>query len=131
MIRILLGIFLILHGVVHGLYFGQSKRFFEMAPGLTWPDHAWAFDKLFGTQGTRNVVGVLLILAAVGFITSGVLLLVNADWWRTLTILSAVFSSLIYLLSFDGVWVNLDQKGLVGILINLALAAAAVWVKQL
>jgi hypothetical protein len=37
---------------------------------------------------------------------------------------SAVFSSLIYILFWDGVIQNLDNKGGIGILINLAILAA-------
>jgi len=33
----ILGIFFILHGLVHLLYAGQSLRLFELRPGMTWP----------------------------------------------------------------------------------------------
>jgi hypothetical protein len=46
--RFRLGIFLVLHGLVHLLYFGQSARYFELKPGMTWPDGAWAFSRLLG-----------------------------------------------------------------------------------
>jgi hypothetical protein len=36
-VQFIAGIFLILHGLVHLLYYGQSARRFELAPGLTWP----------------------------------------------------------------------------------------------
>jgi hypothetical protein len=36
------GIFFILHALVHLLYAGQALRYFELRPGLTWPDGAWA-----------------------------------------------------------------------------------------
>ena len=42
MFRIIFGIFIILHGLVHLLYFGQSTRYFELQPGMVWPDGAWA-----------------------------------------------------------------------------------------
>jgi hypothetical protein len=32
-----MGIFFLLHGLVHLLYAGQSLRFFELRPGMTWP----------------------------------------------------------------------------------------------
>ena len=34
MLTILFGIFLILHGLVHLLYAGQSSRLFELQPGM-------------------------------------------------------------------------------------------------
>jgi hypothetical protein len=40
MITIIADIFLILHGLVHLLYAGQGWRFFEIRPGMVWPDGA-------------------------------------------------------------------------------------------
>jgi len=37
MLTIILGIFCILHGLVHLLYAGQSRRLFELRPGMVWP----------------------------------------------------------------------------------------------
>jgi hypothetical protein len=42
MVRILFGVFVLLHGLVHLLYLGQSARYFELQPGLAWPDGSWA-----------------------------------------------------------------------------------------
>ena len=41
-VRIVLGIFMVLHGLVHLLYFGHGLRFFEL-PDLAWPDGSWVF----------------------------------------------------------------------------------------
>ena len=38
MATVIFGVFLMLHGLVHLLYLGQSQRFFELQPGMTWPD---------------------------------------------------------------------------------------------
>lgn len=54
--NIFMGIFLILHALVHLLYAGQSRRFFELRPGMTWPDGSWAFSNL---PATRLPVGWL------------------------------------------------------------------------
>jgi hypothetical protein len=45
----------------------------------------------------------------------------RADWWRTLTVASAVFSSLLYLVMWNGQFQRLPDQGGVGILINLAI----------
>jgi hypothetical protein len=44
MIRLIIGIFLLLHGLVHLLYFGQSARYFDLRPEMIWPDGSWAFQ---------------------------------------------------------------------------------------
>jgi hypothetical protein len=128
MLRIILGLFMALHGLVHLLYVGQSARFFELKPGMVWPDGSWAFSKLLGDGTTRGLASVFLVLAAAGFIASGAGALFNLGWWRGLVVGVAVFSTLIFLLFWDGGMQNLDGKGVVAILINLAiLAVVLVW----
>jgi len=58
MIRILFGVFLVLHGLVHLLYYGQSARHFELQPGMVWPDGSWAFSRLLGDELVRSLAGV-------------------------------------------------------------------------
>jgi hypothetical protein len=124
MVRIILGVFFILHGLVHMLYFGQSSRIFELKAGMVWPDGSWALSKFLGSISIRNIAGVLLIFTAVGFIASGIALFTKAVWWRPVVASTAIFSSVLYLLLWDGVLQSLDNQGAVGILINLAILAA-------
>ena len=60
--RIILGIFFVLHGLVHMLYFGQSIRLFELSPGLLWPDSSWAFSRIMGNQNTRLLASIACVL---------------------------------------------------------------------
>ena len=124
MISILFGIFFVLHGLVHMLYFGQSNRYFELQPGMVWPDGSWAFLRLLGDATTRNLASVLLVLAAIGFVIGGIGIFVKQAWWRPIIIAVAIFSSAIYVLFWDGGLQHLDNKGGVGILINLAILVA-------
>jgi hypothetical protein len=120
---ILFGIFLILHGLVHMLYFGQSARLFELQEGLTWPDGSWAFSKLLGSEATRTLANVLLIIAAAGFVVGGIGILAKQGWARPLIAGAAIFSSVIYILMWDGAAQKLNDKGGIGILINLTILA--------
>ncbi len=124
MIRIILGAFLVLHGLVHLLYFGQSQRFFELQPGMVWPDGSWVFSRFIGDAITRNLASILLILAAIGLVVGGIGIFAKQTWWRPVVVSAAAFSSVIYLLFWDGALQNLDNKGWIGILINLAILAA-------
>ena len=117
---IILGIFLLLHGGVHLLYAGQSKRLFELRPAMTWPDESWLFRKVFPVETTRWVATILLGLAALGFIAAGLGAFLGQGWWLPLTVGSAVFSILIFLLFWDGRLKALDAQGGIGILLNLA-----------
>jgi len=123
MIKLLFGIFIILHGLVHLLYFGQSAGYFELSPGLVWPDGAWAFSKLLGNANTRMLANVLLILAALAFVIAGTGMLAKQNWWRPVVLGAAILSSITYFLLWDGGLQRLPDKGLVGILINLGVLA--------
>ena len=121
MLRFVVSVFFVLHGLVHLLYLGQSRRFFELQSGMTWPDGSWAFSKLLGDETTRLLAGILLILAAVGFVAAGVGVFAGQGWWRPLAIGSAVLSAVLYLLFWNGRLQGLDNQGGIGLLIDLAV----------
>jgi hypothetical protein len=56
MLTTLVCIFLILHGMVHLLFAGQSWRAFELSPELTWPDGAWLISRFLGDENIRRRV---------------------------------------------------------------------------
>jgi len=124
LIRIVFGIFLILHGLVHMFYFGHSLRLFELRPGLAWPDGSWAFARLVGDETTRLLAAIFCALAALVFVIGGIGFLARLDWWRLLIGGAAAVSILATLLFWDGKMQQLDDKGFVGLLINLAILAA-------
>ena len=123
MLRILVGVFFILHGLVHLLYFGQSSRFFELQSGMIWPDGSWAFSRFLGNANVRNTASIFLIIVALGFAAGGTGLFLKQDWWQPIVVAMAIFSSVIYILFWDGTMQSLDNKGGIGILINLAILA--------
>jgi hypothetical protein len=123
MIRILFALFIVLHGLVHVLYFGQSQKYFQLQAGLTWPDGSWAFSRLMGDGTTRSLTGILCVLAAVTLVAGGIGLLAQWGVWRSIIIGGVAFSTMIYLLLWNGKAQALDAQGLVGILINLAILA--------
>jgi hypothetical protein len=51
----------------------------------------------------------------------GIGLLVGQDWWRPAVVGSAAFSAVIFFLLWDGGLQQLDNKGGVGLLINVAI----------
>lgn len=121
MARVVFSIFIVLHGLVHLLYFGQSTRLFELQPGMTWPDGSWLFSIFLKEEAIRSLAGVLCILAAAGFVVGGAALLAKQTWWDMVVVAVAIFSSMLYILSWDGKLQELDDKGGIAILINVAL----------
>ncbi len=124
MLRFILGVFVVLHGLVHLLYFGQSRRLFELQPGMVWPAGSWAFAKLLGVDVTRWLASIACILAAALFIAGGLGIFVRQAWWRPVIVASAAFSALLFFLFWNGGFQKLDNQGGVGILINLAILGA-------
>jgi len=124
MLRFIFGAFIVLHGLVHLLYFGQSRRLFELRPGMVWPDGSWAFSKLLGDEATRWLANISYVLAAIGFAAGGLGILVGQAWWRPVVVISAAFSAVIVLLFWDGKMRKLDDQGLIALLINVAILVA-------
>jgi uncharacterized membrane protein YphA (DoxX/SURF4 family) len=117
---IIAGVFLILHGLVHLLYFGHSMRFMQLKPDMDWPDGARLFSPLPG-EAIRNITGNGCILAAIGFVTGAIGLLTGHGWWQSVTVISGIVSSLLFLICWDWKFTSLANKGLFAILINAVI----------
>lgn len=124
MLQFVFGVFIVLHGLVHLLYAGQSARRFELKPGMVWPDGSWAFSRLLGDQATRNLARISLVLAAISFVAGGIGILVGQAWWRPVVVSAAALSAVVYCLFWNGRRQNLDGQGGIGLLINLAILVA-------
>lgn len=124
MLRIIFAAFVVLHGLVHLLYVGQSQRLFELQPGMVWPDRSWAFSRFLGDGTTRAVASACCVLAAIGFVAGGIGLLVRQAWWRPAAASAAAFSTVFLVLFWNGQLERLDDQGGIAVLINLAILAA-------
>ena len=121
------GVFILLHGLVHLLYTGQSQRIFELQPGMIWPDRSWVFSRVLEVGVIRKLASVTTALAAAGFVAGGIGVLLRDSWHRPLQLVSAGLSSLAYMLFWDGQLERLSKKGVVGLLINLAIILLALF----
>ena len=121
LLRIIVGVFVVLHGLVHLLYFGQSLRLFELQPDMVWPDGSWAFARLLGKETTRWLAAIACLLATIGFMVGGAAILLGQAWWRPVVVGAAAFSAFIWLLFWDGTGQKLANQGSIATLINLAI----------
>jgi hypothetical protein len=117
----IVGIIIILHGLVHLLYFGQSKGAFEMRDGMTWPIPSWAFSRLLSEKAIRNIAGSLCLIVATGFVISGIGLLIHLSWWNKPLLITTILSTILFLLCWDGKINKPGEKGGIAILINIGI----------
>jgi hypothetical protein len=94
---------------------------FELQSGMTWPDGSWALKRLFGEKAIRVLAGVFCLLATDGYVIGSILLFLSHTLWRPVIAGSAIFSAVVFILLWDGKMQSLHNKGLIGILINLAI----------
>jgi hypothetical protein len=121
MFKVIAGVFLLLHGLVHLLYYGQSARRFELQPGMAWPDGSWVFSRLLGENGARTLAGIFCVLAAAGMLVGGVGMMLGQSWWRSVVIASAAVSGALYILFWNGRLQHLDRQGGIGLLIDAGI----------
>ena len=100
-LQILVGIFLILHGLVHWVYAAPQKdepgaKAFNALTGR------WLVKKAGLNQAIALKLGIaLMILATAGFILSGTALLCSLGWWAIPAIATAAVSLVFIALYWD------------------------------
>ena len=131
MVKVIFGIFIVLHGIVHLIYSGHSFRLFKIQPGLEWPDGSWALSFFLKNDNVRIIAGIFCIIAFIGFILGSIGIFSNSIWWRPVVIGTAIFSTIALLLLWDGLMQKLPEKGAIAIIINLAIIAFVLIVQRL
>ena len=120
---VLTGIFIILHGLVHMWYVVLSYQGVAYQPDMGWNGKSWLFSSILPQATVRSITGILFILATIAFVISGIGIFIKAEWLNIFILSSAIFSTLILTLFWDGKLEMIVQKGLIGVLINLAIIA--------
>lgn len=124
MSRVVIGVFILLHGLVHLWYFTLSRGLVEFQPEMGWTGRSWLFTDLWGDAPTRALASLLHVVAAVGFAAASIGILGQQAWWRPVTMLAAIFSTIVIILFWDGNMQMPVQKGLLGVLINIVILGA-------
>lgn len=100
MVRVLVGLFLILHGLVHALYFVPPELDYPMTAGKSW----LVTQAGLSLSIMKPVVVALVVVAMIGFALLALShwgLLVPAGWFKTLAVISAGASLLLIALTWD------------------------------
>ena len=111
-------VFIILHGLVHLWYVTMSLQLVDNKPEMGWTGESWLLTNKLGDGANRIIASILYSLAAMGFVASGVGLLMEQMWFRPLMAGSAVLSLLAIELFWDGKTSQIIEKGLLGFVIS-------------
>ena len=90
MLHTIIAIILILHGLIHLIGFVVNWKLVTIED-IPYKNSIVAGKIPVGGAGIR-VIGVLWLLAAIGFVVAGIGLFVLAPWWLTLTFWMSLFS---------------------------------------
>jgi hypothetical protein len=86
--RLILAVVVGAHGIGHTLFLFSCLG----VPKLGQSTRSWLLTNLIGDGGTRAVGSLLWLIATVAFIAVGIGLYRQAEWWRTLSVITAILS---------------------------------------
>ncbi len=113
MIRILLMVVLMVHGLIHLIGFVVPWRLTTIE-GMPYKTTLLAGGLNVGDTGIR-VVGLLWLLLALGFVVAGIAVVSGQPWWRMLTLGVTLLSLVVTMLGLPdspfGVLINLIILG--------------------
>jgi len=111
----LIGVFIILHGLVHAWYVVLSFNLVNFQPDMGWTGKSWLLTPLFGAQTAKSIAGWLFAIAGFGFLLAGVIFLSNNESWPPLMLGSAIFSAIVIIMFWDGKFSMLIQTSSLGV----------------
>lgn len=126
MFKVFVGIFVILHGLVHLWYFTLSQRLVEFKPAMGWSGESWLLKNFLEESTVRSLASVFFVLITALFVISGVGILLNTGWYRLIIVASSLLSLFVLLLFWDGNINQLVEKGIIGFLINIVILIAII-----
>ena len=126
MLKVLSGIFVVLHGLVHLWYVVLSFGLVEFQPDMGWTGTSWLLSGILQESTLRMASAGLFIISTLAFVISGIGIFIDADWLDPVILVSAILSSVVLFVFWDGSFEMIVQKGLIGVLINLVVIAVTV-----
>jgi hypothetical protein len=122
--RILLGIFILLHGLVHLWFVTLSRGWVKFQADMGWTGHSWLLTNIFGNGPTSLLATVSYAVAAITFVIASIGLLANQQWTRPWMIAASVISAATILVFWDGKFPMIVEKGIIGFMISAGILVA-------
>jgi len=103
--HILIGILLIIHGLITGMFLFYVKTP-DKEDYFGWSRKSWLLDKFLKDKIVKIIGLAIWIIVILVFVTSGILILSKLEIWRTITIVASFVSLFAYLIF----WTELKPK---------------------
>ena len=116
-----IGIFYILHGLVHLFYMGHSLKYFNLEKGFIWPDNSKFLANIFNLQTKKIIASVMCVIAAISFVVSGTYVITGHSWHNIEVIFAVITSTVLFIAFWDGSRVKLQTQGGIAVLINMLI----------
>lgn len=127
MASVALGILVLLHGLVHIWYIVLSRGWVTFQPAMGWTGRSWLLSPWLGERGAGWLATLAYGAAAVGLSVVGVGLMAGLPGASVALPWAALSSAGVIVVFWDAEWDKLVQKGLVGLVIDLALVVVVLW----
>lgn len=121
MIKTFIGIFYLLHGLVHLLYMGHSLHYFDLEKGFVWPDHSKLLGPVFSLRTKKLIAAGMCVIAALSFAISGICIITGHSWHNLEVIVALSVSTVLFIAFWDGSGRKLHTQGGIAIAINLLI----------
>ncbi|MEF8975190.1 MAG: hypothetical protein V5A21_03055 [Halapricum sp.] len=122
MLRLAAGGFLALHGLVHMWYVVLSNGWVEVEDQMGWNGHSWLLSSILPEGTIMSLASLLYVAVALGFVAGGIGYYLQTDWAATALVAAAVLSTAVLIAMWDGRPDLLVEKGILGVVINVAVA---------
>ena len=119
--KIIFGIFLILHGLVHIWYVVLSQGWVKFQAEMGWTGNSLLLTGVLGSKPLQFLATIFYSLAAIAFVISGVGVLAKQNWSQISMIVASIISIFVILIFWDGKLNQIVEKGLLGLLISVAV----------
>lgn len=118
--RVVFSLFIALHGLVHLWFVVLNQKLIPFEEKMGWTGQSWLLSNLLPEPTLKILATSLLILSTVMFVAGGVMFGFRIDYAKEILILSSIVSSLTLIIFWDGSFNMIVEKGLIGLIINIA-----------
>ena len=121
LVQYAIGVFLALHGLVHGWYVVLSQGWVTLEDAMGWNGESWLLSAVLPEGLLLNLASVLYLVVAAGFVAGGIGYLIESDWAPRLLVGTAILSTVVLVVMWDGRFDLLVEKGILGVFINVVV----------